>query len=151
MSLRLRRSGRSTRWDWLVAVPLLIAALLSPIVGFNGWQDRRLPGDRADTVRLADAPRHAPARVAAVPERRRAAAGAIAVTPRSHARAGSALRRSAQPGRRTAPRRRPPCGRGGSRGSRHRPQRRRRLQRPAAPAAGPAAAPGRAGSGARQG
>ncbi len=108
MSLRLKTLATFNALGWLVAVPLLIAALLSPIVGFNGWQDRLLPGDRADTVRLADAPRHAPARVAAAPQRGRTAgrrgrdrcAPALARARRERAR------RSAQPCGRTAPRRR---------------------------------------------
>ena len=83
MSLRLKALATINALGWLVAVPVLIAALLSPIVGFNGWQERP-PGDRVDTVRLADAPRHAPARVAAAPQRGRTASPA---RPRSRSRA----------------------------------------------------------------
>ena len=39
MSLRLKTLATLNVAAWLIAVPLLLASLLSPIVGFNGWQD----------------------------------------------------------------------------------------------------------------
>ena len=59
MSLRLKTLATLNVAVWLIAVPLLLASLLSPIVGFNGWQDHVLPGGRR---RLGAARRHARAR-----------------------------------------------------------------------------------------
>ena len=43
MSLRLKTLGMFNALGWLVAEPLLIASLLSPIVGFNRWRRLCLP------------------------------------------------------------------------------------------------------------
>jgi hypothetical protein len=44
MSIRLRTVAGINVLGWLIAVPLLGAALLSPIVDFGAWPDRLLPG-----------------------------------------------------------------------------------------------------------
>ena len=65
MSRRLKTFATLNVLGWLVAVPLLGAALLGPIVGYTDWEDRLLPGG-GDTVALADLPaRPAPARTPA--------------------------------------------------------------------------------------
>ena len=55
MSLRLKTIAALNVLGWLVAVPLLGAALLGPIVGFGGWPDRLLPGGD-DALQLAGPP-----------------------------------------------------------------------------------------------
>ena len=55
MSLRLKTLVTLNVLGWLVAVPLLVAALLGPIVAFSYRPDRGLDGGE-DTMRLAEPP-----------------------------------------------------------------------------------------------
>src|SRR5215208_2585803 len=58
MSVRLKLFAALNIVGWLVAVPLLVAALLGSIVGFGSWPDALRPGG-SDTVKLAQAPARA--------------------------------------------------------------------------------------------
>jgi hypothetical protein len=102
MSLRLKTLAALNVVGWLVALPLLLATLLAPIIGFDSWPDRLLPGGDDGTVRLAAAPR--PTSEPAAPRSGAPAAPALAAAvPAGAARTTRAqapsLRRAAADGR----------------------------------------------------
>jgi hypothetical protein len=107
MRSRFARLATLDALAWLLGVPLLTAALLAPILGFNGWPDGLLPGED-DKVALA-APAQAPEieRVAAPWDP--AAAEAARRAHRRGARRGQQRRRTVTRHGSATPRRRAPA------------------------------------------